>query len=184
MKRRIYVLIVLSAVVVANGRAQSDKQVNEPEYLSVFYSLDSSGQLVALERQIPTMKTFKTKRSFTMAYVIPGDKSPVRLKAGGKMEFIVRTDPSATIQFYRFQSDKDSRQLAMPQTTPALGKDSKWGMGSVEFNFANYGTSSLRIAPVQQLPPGEYCLSTTNTDQGYCFGIDVSDSGAAGKQPG
>jgi hypothetical protein len=46
---------------------------------------------------------------------------------------------------------------------------------AVPFTATKYGTSSFKITSAQNLPPGEYLLSTTSTNDGFCFGIDPAN---------
>jgi hypothetical protein len=87
------VALAFALVFITVGSAQEDKTF-EPEYFSVFYYLGSSGQPIELERQTPN----QIPKGTAVLYVIPGEKSPTRLHAGGKMEFVVRVEETSIKQ--------------------------------------------------------------------------------------
>jgi hypothetical protein len=165
--KRGFVTLLLVLVLSTFAWTQEDKII-EPDYYSVFYFVGESGQAVELERQI---ERIVPKFSETLIE-FPGEKSPTRLKAGTKMEFIVRVtedidDARSTIQLFRFQVKDGMRQMSI------TGPGSMNG-ATIRLSGTRYGGSSLKLAPYQSLSPGEYSLSRTTIIQGFCFGIDPS----------
>jgi len=162
---------------------QEVKKVQEPEYLGVFFLLDSStGNLVPLERQTPVSKTKAAGLDgWQRTLEIKGEKSPVRYKEGHTIEFVVlvssqQIDPQGIIQFFSLESKNGKRQLVTVKTN-SMGTSVKsvTTERAVPFNAAKYGTSSFKITPAQNLPPGEYTLSAPGVNDGFCFGIDRAD---------
>jgi hypothetical protein len=174
--------LVLSYVVFG----QEVKKVQEPEYLGIFYLLDlSTGNLTPLERQTAETKVKVKAMGYGGAkstVEFKGEKSPVRFKEGQKLEFVVlvssqQIDPQGIIQFFSLESKNGKRQLVIAKAS-SMGMSGKSVMSerAVPFNASKYGTSSFKITPAQNLPPGEYTLSAPGNNDGFCFGIDPADS--------
>jgi hypothetical protein len=162
------VALAFVLVFITVGLAKQDKPF-EPEYFSVFYYLGSSGQLIELERQTPNQIL---KGKYTLL-AIPGEKSPTRLKAGSKMQFVVRVaehfdQARTTMQLFHFNLNDGMRQLMLKNEVTAMNK------ASLKLIAEKYGSSSLKLVPYQDLVPGEYCLSRTTISQGFCFGVDAT----------
>lgn len=181
-------ILCLFYAVIAWG--QGGKVPNEPESPSVLYYLDSSARLVPLEPQIVRVKRKFHALGFTgvtAVYQVGGERSPVRLKAEQKLEFVIRidgkVDPLEFVQFYRFEGIEGSRVLPI-EDFDALGRLTRISLASaiVDFDAAKYGASSFRLTPIQKLVPGEYCLTVRlatkpeNKSSGFCFGIDTVGS--------
>jgi hypothetical protein len=162
---------------------QEAKKLQEPEYLGVFFFLDSTtGALVPLERQTPEVKSRSKSlglRGGESSFEFKGSKSPVRFTADQRLEFVVRVssqqiDPVDAIQFFSFESKQGTRELV-------LYKESFKRTGSVvmerviRFNAVKYGESSFKVTPAQNLPPGEYSLGAMHRGDGFCFGIDPAN---------
>lgn len=162
---------------------QEVKKVQEPEYLGVFFLLDSStGNLVPLERQTPVSKTKAAGLDGMKSTIeIKGEKSPIRFKEGQKLEFVVlvssqQTDPQGILQFFSLESKNGKRQLLIAKRS-SMGTTVKTTANerAVPFNATKYGTSSFKITSAQNLPPGEYTLGAPGNNDGFCFGIDPAD---------
>lgn len=162
---------------------QEIKKVQEPEYLGTFFLLDAStGNLIPLERQTPQIKTKASGLDgWKRTLEIKGEKSPVRFKEGQTLEFVVlapsqQTDPQGSIQFVSLESTKGKRQLVITKTN-SMGTSVKTVMNerAVPFNAAKYGTSSFKISPAQNLPPGEYALGSPSNNDAFHFGIDPAN---------
>ena len=183
MKVIVIMFLAVFAWFGSTVAAQETKKVQEPEYLSVFFYLEGTGDLRSLERQTPEQKVKVKGFGFGggEGYMqIKGEKSPVRFKNDSKLEFVVlaasqQTDPMSLIQFYSFEPKKGLRQLMMAKVG-SMGMSSKdvTNQSSVSFNAAKFGASSFKIAPAYELRPGEYCLSTASTATAFCFGIDAA----------
>jgi hypothetical protein len=185
MKTRLASAICLLLILCHAVFGQEVRRVQEPEYLGIFFLLDSStGNLVPLERQTPEGKVKVKAMGFgggESVLEIKGEKSPIRFKEGHTLEFVVlvssqQIDPQGSLQFFSLESKKGKRQLILAKAG-SMGRSGKSTMSekAVPFNATKYGTSSFKITPVQNLPPGEYTLSTSGTNAGFCFGIDPAN---------
>jgi hypothetical protein len=145
----------------------SQRKTLDPEYFSVFYYISPAGDLAELERQLPR-PALRDSREFLQ---VAGEKSPIRLGADSKMEFVIRVseDPAsakASVQFYRFEAQNGMRQISLKKTQ------------SIAVSAEKYSDSSLKLVPTSKLAPGEYCFSRTRIIQGFCFGVDAAGSTA------
>ena len=161
------VALTLALLLIKTASAQQQKPF-EPEYFSVFYYLRASGQAIELERQIPSY----VSKGGRWLLEMPGDKSPVRLKAGSPMQFIARVSETfdqavPTMQLLQFRAEHGMRQLPLNNITSAKSSN------SLKLNIEKYGDSSVKVIPSQALGPGEYCVSRTTIPQGFCFGVDA-----------
>lgn len=166
MKRGL-VAFASALLFVTAGLAQEER-VFQPPYVSVFYYLRASGEGMELERETPNL----IRNGNKLLFVLPGDKSPVRLTAGERMQFIVRVaedfnKATATMQLFRFDGGNGTRQALLKI------RDVRSNKVGVPLIAEKYGDSSLKVAPSQPLAPGEYCLSRSTISQGYCFGVDA-----------
>jgi hypothetical protein len=160
--------IAMACVMLAtlSASAQEGKPF-EPEFTSVFYFLGASGQLIELERQTVD----PISKAGTALFVIPSEKSPVRLKSNEKMQFVVRVTEdfgraTATIQLFRFEKKEGQRKFEVRKSVFMSNK------ASLKVDTEKFGESSIKVVPSQALAPGEYCISRTTIPQGYCFGVD------------
>jgi hypothetical protein len=46
------------------------------------------------------------------------------------------------------------------------------GKSTIALEIKRYGRASYRLSPVQTLPAGEYCLSPSDSNENFCWGID------------
>ena len=159
--------LALALMALSVALAQEGK-VLEPEYVSVFYLLRPSGEVVDLERQTPNT----IPKGIRFLLVIPNEKSPVRLGASDEMQFVVRVSEdfnkaTATMQLFQFEVQNGRRELL------AKKEDFLKNKIGLKLRAEKYGTSSVKVIPSQILGPGEYCLSRSSISQGYCFGVDA-----------
>jgi uncharacterized protein YcfJ len=133
----------------------------EPESIGAVYIQDQSGALTQLERNKGIAKRSEGRGDY---WELNGARSPVRLKSGQKMLFVVRLangmDPGifalspleADVASRRTRSDPQNRTA--PLTLP--------------LNITKLGESTYGLSPIRDLEPGEYTFTPTN----YCFGVD------------
>jgi hypothetical protein len=175
--------ILLGLVLVASARTQDGAIPGEPEALSVLYYLDGSAKLIPLEFQLvhKNQKLHGLTGGENM-YSVRGQKSPERIKAADKMNFVVRLkgsqDPVEAIQLFHLDVVGGSRVLPI-DNFDALGRVSKMTIPAfIDFNAAIFGASSFKLIPIQVLAPGEYCFLMKTGNElpkavpGFCFGID------------
>jgi hypothetical protein len=132
----------------------------EPESIGAVYLQDQSGTLTQLERN----KGIARRSEGREYWEIDGTRSPVRLKSGQKMLFVVRLangmDPS-TFALLPLEADIASRRTKSdPQN--------KTASLTLLLNVTKVGESTYALTPVRDLEAGEYTFSPTN----YCFGVD------------
>jgi hypothetical protein len=182
MKLKLASAVCLLFILCHAGLGQEAQKVQEPEYLGIFFLLDSNtGNLSPLERQTAESKMKVKAMGFgggESSIEFKGEKSSVRFKEGQKLEFVVlvssqQIDPQSIIQFFSLEPKKGKRRLVIAKAS-SMGMSGKSVMSerAVAFNAAKYGTSSFRVTPTENLPPGEYTLSGPGTNDGFCFGID------------
>jgi hypothetical protein len=136
-----------------------------------------------LERQTPKVQ-LKSKAlglgGVKSVLEIKGDKSPIRFKEGQQLEFVVlvssqQTDPQGILQLFSLDSLNGKRQLILgKEGLTSAGPKSVVNDKAVPFNATKYGTSSFKMRPAQNLPPGEYVLGTKDTTDGFCFAVDAA----------
>src|ERR1035441_3950704 len=164
----------------AQTTSPDGKSVSEPEFNEVFYRLDA-GKLMPLEHQ--NTGTTHVSMGFSMkgTIEIPGGKSPVRFRAGERLEFVVRSgvsaaqDPSSAYHLRVLSIKKDKRVLLiMTVKGRPFGATAKTGsaLGELPLEFTRYGAASVR-ATTASLPPGEYAVGLGIPGQAvFCFGVD------------
>jgi len=164
--------------------AQEARVMQEPEYLSTFFVLDSkTGNLQPLERQSAKQKI--QVRAFGFGggegwYELNGAKSSVRFPEGQTLEFVVlvasqKTDPQTMLRFFSLDTADDTRRLPTVRSAPMrLGSTSLAQPHFVSYNASKYGASSFKLTSLAQLPPGEYALRVYGPGDipWFCFGVD------------
>ena len=163
-----FAALVFAFSLSAIGFAQKEKAF-EPEFVSVFYRLRPSGEIVELERQTPN----ETPKGSRVLLTIPGEKSPVRFRADEEIRFVVRVaedfdKAAATLQLFHFEATHGMRQFLVKKEDLLSNK------ATLKLDAERYGGSSLKVVPSQMLAPGEYCLSRSTIAQGFCFGVDAT----------
>ncbi|HEX7955695.1 MAG TPA: hypothetical protein VF508_02065 [Pyrinomonadaceae bacterium] len=187
MTRNAVLAACIALLLIGTGSGQEAKRVQEPEYIGVFYFVESAtGALTPLERQTPEVKIKVKALGFgggEGSIEVKGGKSPTRFKAAQPLSFVVRlasqqVDPLGVIQFFSLESKKDKRRLVISKAgSMGMSGKSVAGASAVSFNVSRYGESSFKISPVRDLPPGEYALSGEGIKDGFCFGVDPAEGG-------
>jgi hypothetical protein len=100
-------------------------------------------------------------------YRIRGARSPVRVRQGDRIVFVIRMrpgdDPPRQFQLFRLES-----RMGYRQTQPVMG-----GMPqSLPVMIRNIGGSLYEITPTHPLYPGEYAMSPAGSNESYCLGVD------------
>ena len=129
--------------------------------------LRGSAGYIALEREIGM-----TSRGGGMygigatVYRIQGPRSPVRVRQGDRLVFVVRLNPSGDprqFQLYRLES-----RMGYRQTQPTMGRTPP----ALPVTINKIGDSVYEITPARALYPGEYAVSSMTSNESYCFGVD------------
>jgi outer membrane lipoprotein SlyB len=139
--------------------------VSEPEVGAVYFQ-DEAGMLILLERTTGTARKDGSREYWEM----DGATSPIRLKRGQKMQFVVRLaneiNPGA-FTLSPLETSKSSRRTrseSKSRTAPVR----------LDLFISKVGESSYSLTPVTDLAPGEYAFSPTTSNDAYCFGVDVA----------
>lgn len=166
----IYIVLFFSIQAVAQNAEQAIKIPN-PEYINhIYYYNASENTLVNLEKTEAGMKTKMKAMGFggaSAAYTIEGAKSTVRIKTGDSIYFVIKTgntmmDPSMTLQLYKFESKKDSRDAMMSTQGGMMNKKkNNAGTAGVQFNLKKSGNDVYIIIPGSTFTPGEYGFLNT-----------------------
>ena len=132
--------------------------------LGVAYIKDASGALTPLE------KTFGTQQGTGRGYSeIAGARAAVRIRAAQKPIFVVRlpngADPGKFL-LYPMETRNNTRRTFS-------SANSRDGYRTIPLNITKAAGASLyEYMPAQDLAPGEYTLSPSDSNDAYCFGID------------
>jgi hypothetical protein len=129
--------------------------------------LRGSAGYIPLEREIGTMSRGGGMYGMgATVYRIQGPRSPVRVRQGDRLVFVVRLNPGADprqFQLYRLDS-----RMGYRQTQPAMGGTPP----GLPVTINKVGDSVYEITPARALYPGEYAVSPMNSNESYCFGVD------------
>ena len=98
-------------------------------------------------------------------YRIQGARSPVRVRQGDRIVFVVRLQGGDPRQFQLFRLES---RMGYRQTQPAMGGSPP----ALQVTVQRVGSSVYEISPMRALPPGEYAVSPLNSNDSYCFGVD------------
>jgi hypothetical protein len=116
------VTTISSRPVVVKAQANPRNPLIEPDTAEVFYGLENK-KLIPLERQTATIHG-KTSGFIIMSMKsvseFPGGKSPVRLRSGEPLEFVVRSvlassavDPNTLYSLRHLDEKKSKRELVI-----------------------------------------------------------------------
>jgi hypothetical protein len=139
----------------------------EPDIVGAPFLQGAAG-LIPLERTIGLLVRNNTMYGAgPSVYRIQGPRSPVRVRQGDKLVFVVRLpsggDPRR-LELYPLESRMNYRQTQPSRSggrPPAL---------PVMIN--KIGDSTYGISPARALYPGEYSVSSIDSNESYCFGVD------------
>ncbi len=122
---------------------------------------------IPLERQVAMMS--RGGGMYGMGgnvYRIQGPRSPVRVRQGDRIVFVVRLnsgDDPRQFQLFRLES-----RMGYRQTQASMGGNPP----GLPVTINRISDSVYEITPARTLYPGEYSLSSMNSNESYCFGID------------
>jgi len=185
MKCKVSFLLVLFALMSGMAVAQQ----LEPEFVGEVNYLKDAKTVVPLEKQRTVLKT-KAGASVYLTGIgkvksrinVSGGKSPVRVPASGKLQFIVRavdnnSDPVSIVNVFRFKAGSKVRKAEISSAS-SFGGTSQNNLDYVSFTAKKYGTSSYLIE-IASVEPGEYGITVTNPNARdeknmvvSCFGAD------------
>ena len=137
-----------------------------PDIVGAPFLRGSSGY-IPLEREIGMMSRGGGMYGMgATVYRIQGPRSPVRVRQGNRLVFVVRLNPGGDprqFQLYRLES-----RMGYRQTQPTMGGTPP----GLPVTINEVGDSVYEITPARALYPGEYAVSPMNSNESYCFGVD------------
>lgn len=160
--------IILGPIDSPSATPETPRVSAGPDIVGAPFLRGSSG-FIPLEREFATMSRAGGIYGIGgggSVYRVPGPRSPVRVRQGDRLVFVVRLNPGSDpgqFQLYRLESRMGSRQ-----TQPAMGG----GPPGLPVTINKVGDSVYEITPARGLYPGEYALSPMNSNESYCFGVD------------
>ncbi len=138
----------------------------EPQVTGAPFLRGAAG-LIPLEREIGMMVRNNTMYGMgSSVYRIQGGRSPVRVRQGDRLVFVIRLNSNADprrFELYPLQSRMNFRQTEPSGGGRPLG---------LPVTIAKVGNSVYEISPARPLYPGEYSLSPIDSNQSFCFGVD------------
>jgi hypothetical protein len=137
-----------------------------PDIVGAPFLRGSSGY-IPLEREIGTMSRGGGMYGMgATVYRIQGPRSPVRVRQGNRLVFVVRLNSGGDprqFQLYSLES-----RMGYRQTQPTMGGTP----AGLPVTINEVGDSVYEITPARALYPGEYAVSPMNSNESYCFGVD------------
>lgn len=178
-------LTIIGASIIACAASLSfakQQTVPEPQFEGAFSYWDApTKSYIGLPRETPESKTKVRALGFGggSSYLQwPTATCAKRFSTAKPPQLAVRVqstqkDPHDIVQFFKVESSKNGRKLKIA-SVGALGLGGKSTMSehAVGFSASVMGRSSLLISPDSPLAPGEYILSSSDSQNSYCFGID------------
>lgn len=181
---------IINEMLQAGAKDQTKTDNKEPENLNIFYFQDDSGKLTELERISGQAQQTVGANGY---FLLKGSSSSFRLESNQKQNFIIRLpkgiSPDKIDLFRMFLKDGKRAVPIFASGNFAYPVEAKTSNspGKFRINISNFGESSYKISPAQNLIAGEYCLSTPNeaSNEVFCFGINgnsnVSNENTADK---
>ena len=137
-----------------------------PDIVGAPFLRGASGY-IPLEREIGMMS--RGGGAYGMGatvYRIQGTRSPVRVRQGDRLVFVVRLNPGGDPR--QFQLYSLVSRMGYRQTQPTMGGTPP----GLPVTINEVGNSVYEITPARALYPGEYAVSPMNSNESYCFGVD------------
>jgi len=138
-----------------------------PDVVGLPFMRGGSG-LISLEREIGMLVRNNTMYGMgPSVYRIQGAQSPVRVNRGDKIVFVVRLNSSSDprrFELYALESRMNYRQT---QAARGGGRPP-----AAPLAITKIGDSVYEMSPMRPLYPGEYSVSTIDSNESYCFGVN------------
>lgn len=191
MKRFILAAIYSFFVFFSITFGQGLKNIQEPEYIGIFYSVNlNDGTIAQLDKQTWTIRSKQKIKLFGLGgieseaeAVVNGEKSPIRFAFDQQLAFAVRVesnliDPSTIIGFSLVEIKEGKRVFLSKKIKTSLinGKLTDSQGKAISVKLQKYGKSSFLFYPIEPLSPGEYVLTNPQTPYVFCFGVDPISS--------
>jgi hypothetical protein len=158
--------IIFSSIIAPSAGSEAPVIDRDPDVAGAPFLRGSSG-LIPLEREIGmTSRGGGIYGGGATVYRIQGPRSPVRVRQGDRLVFVVRLNPGSDprqFQLYRLES-----RMGYRQTQPAMGGTPP----SLPLSINRISDSVYEFTSARTLYPGEYAFSPMNSNESYCFGVD------------
>ena len=173
-----YICLLIGAFLALSSSIAigQDRNASKPQYIGVMYYLDTSGSLLALDRESPRPKTGLKAFGFggaRAAVLIDGERASLRVPVNQTASFVVGLpiglDPRK-FGLYSLAVKSGKRQLVIPTGNVFRTQLERL---DIQLNISRYGENSYRLAPGSELPPGEYVFMSEDSAEAFCFGIDA-----------
>jgi hypothetical protein len=147
--------------------SEPDWVLRGPDYANTPFLHGANGY-IPLEREIANLTRSGGIYGLGGAtvYRVQGARSPVRVRQGDRVVFVVRLDSGwdpRDFQLFRLDS-----RMGVRQTQSSIGGSPS----AVPMEIRQVSNSVYEIAPSRALAPGEYAVSPARTNDSYCFGVD------------
>ena len=158
--------IVFGSIDAPSAGPEAPRMDMGPDIVGAPFLRGSSGY-IPLEKEIGMMSRGGGMYGMgATVYRIQGPRSPVRVRQGNRLVFVVRLNPGGDprqFQLYRLES-----RMGYRQTQPTMGG----APPGLTVTINEVGDSVYEITPARALYPGEYAVSPMNSNESYCFGVD------------
>jgi hypothetical protein len=158
--------IVFGSINAPSTRPEVPKIDMGPDIVNAPFLRASSGY-IPLEREIGMMSRGGGMYGMgSTIYRIRGPRSPVRVRQGDRLVFVVRLNPGGDPR--QFQLVRLESRMGYRQTQPTMGGTPP----ALPVTINKIAELVYEIAPSRALYPGEYAVSPINSTESYCFGVD------------
>ena len=169
MRKLFLAVSTVFCVLICNAQAADDKPI-EPIIVGQVYLLDAAAHGL---NPLPEEKWKDTTTlgggnppSSVSIVRVEGTRSPFRVKAGSKTEFVLKIANPGEIALYEF-SGKRNREAAYEKLNPMQG--TLQHIPGMPAQTTPYG-QSYKLVPTVPLPRGEYLIYTGT--KAFTFGVD------------
>jgi hypothetical protein len=103
---------------------------------------------------------------------INSEHSPVRLKNGAGQDFVMSLAAGVNpnkYELFPMEVQKGKRSTILATAKMVTSESTKT---TLAVEVKRYGQGSYKLSPAQKLPAGEYCLSPSDSNENFCWGID------------
>jgi hypothetical protein len=154
-----------AAAEVPAGNSEPDWITRGPDYPDAPFLRGSSGY-IPLEREVATpARSGGMYGMGATVYRVQGARSPVRVRQGDRIVFVVRLSRGDARQFQLFRLDS---RMGSRQTQQSMGGTP----AALPVTINRVGDAVYEITSARPLGPGEYAVSPANSNESYCFGVD------------
>jgi len=138
----------------------------QPDIAGVPFIRGASG-LISLERETGMLVRGNTISGGQSIYRIQGAQSPVRMRRGDRIVFVVRLNSGGDPR--RFELFMLESRMNYRQTLPMRAGSRPQ---AVSVTITRIADSVYEISPAGPLYQGEYAVSPINSNESFCFGVD------------